>query len=307
MKCILILNPRSKSGKSAKLHGSIISALRKTGVEFEYSCLHSFESIRQQSVFANLNGYDRVIAVGGDGTINAVISGFYDQKGIRISQAKMGVIYTGTSPDFCKSYGIPLKIDEAVNLCVQGKTRKIRIGKIILRNPNNDEETRFFGCCANIGIGAMIARKANSNRKYLGDTAGTLTSLLSSLINYTPATINITVDDVSNIQSDLLNIFIGRTKFIASGIRMDKGMDDDDDRFYSLIVTRPAFMQIPSLLNQIYSGKFNHSGYLTKAYGRVFSLTSDQETEVEFDGDPAGYLPCQIELAKEPLELITMD
>ena len=124
MKCFLILNPRSKSGKSAKLHGYIISALEKTGVKFDFSYVVSFDSIRKQSVYANRNGYDRIIAVGGDGTINAVISGFYDQHGKRISQAKMGVIYTGTSPDFCKSYGIPLKIDEAIKCLFTGQSKK---------------------------------------------------------------------------------------------------------------------------------------------------------------------------------------
>jgi diacylglycerol kinase family enzyme len=304
MKCFLILNPRSKSGKSAKLHGQIISALEKTGVKFDFSYVVSFDSIRKQSIYANRNGYDRIFAVGGDGTINAVISGFYDHIGKRISQANMGVIYTGTSPDFCKSYGIPLKIDEAVNVCLQGKARKIRIGKIELRNRKDEDETRFFACCANIGIGATIARIANSNRKYLGDSAGTLSAVLTSLLNYKSEPVSITADGVSVNHNNLLNIFIGRTKYIASGIKMDQGMADEDERFYSLVVSKPGLMQIPSLLNQVYTGKFRGSGYLQKSYGKVFALKAEQKTEVEFDGDPAGFLPCQIELASDQLDLL---
>jgi diacylglycerol kinase family enzyme len=304
MKLFLILNPRSKSGKSAKLHGYIISALEKRGVKFDFSYVVSFDSIRKQSVYANRNGYDRVIAVGGDGTINAVISGFYDQHGKRISQAKIGVIYTGTSPDFCKSYNIPLKIDEAIKVCIHDKVRKIRIGKIELKNRKDEEETRFFACCATIGIGATIARIANSNRKYLGDSTGTLTAVLASLLNYKSGPVSITADGVSVNHNDLLNIFIGRTKYIASGIKMDRGMDDEDGRFYSLVVSKPGLMQIPSLLNQVYSGKFKSSDCLQKSYGKVFTLRAEQKTEVEFDGDPAGYLPCFIEMALDPLNLL---
>jgi|WetSurMetagenome_2_1015567.scaffolds.fasta_scaffold141447_2 diacylglycerol kinase (ATP) len=306
MNCFLILNPRSKSGKSAWLHGYIIAALEKTGTKFDYSYVVSFDSIRQQSVYANRNGYDRIIAVGGDGTINAVISGFYDLNGKRISQAKMGVIYTGTSPDFCKSYGIPLKIDYAINVCLKDKLRTIRIGKIELKNRKDEDETRFFACCANIGIGATIARIANTNRKYMGDSAGTLTAVLTSLLNYKSGPVSITADGVNVNLNNLLNIFIGRTKYIASGIKMDQGMADEDERFYSLVVSKPGLMQIPYLLNQVYSGKFKRSGYLQKSYGKVFTLKAEQKTEVEFDGDPAGFLPCHIELADDSLDLLVM-
>lgn len=304
MKYFLILNPRSRSGKASRLHQHILSEFGKTGIGFDYSFVHSFESIRRQSEFANLKGYDKVIAVGGDGTINAVISGCYDPSGKRISAAGMGVIYTGTSPDFCKSYGISLNLEKAIQTCIHGKSRKIRIGKIVLTNQNQQEETRYFACCANIGLGAQIARMANANRKYLGDTAGTLTAVLSSLMNHKPATITLHADNETQNFDDLLNIFIGRTRFIASGIKTDSGMDDNDDRFYTITVRKPGLLQIPSLLRQVYSGKIKPNHYLQKSFGRVFVLSSSHPTKVEFDGDPAGYLPCSIELAPDPLELM---
>lgn len=304
MKYFLILNPRSRSGKAARLHQHILSEFGKNGTSFDYSFVHSFDSIRRQSEFANLKGYDKVIAVGGDGTINAVISGCFDPSGKRISAAGMGVIYTGTSPDFCKSYGISLNLEKAIQTCIHGKSRKIRIGKIVLNNQNQQEETRYFACCANIGLGAQIARMANANRKYLGDTAGTLTAVLSSLMNHKPASITLHADNETRNFDDLLNIFIGRTRFIASGIKTDHSMDDNDDRFYTITVRNPGLLQIPSLLRQVYSGKIKSNQYLQRSFGQVFLLSSSHPTEVEFDGDPAGYLPCSIELAPDPLELM---
>lgn len=304
MKYFLILNPRSRSGRAARLHQHIISAFEKNGLAFDYSFVHSFGAMRRQSEFANHQGYDRVIAVGGDGTINATISGCFDASGKRISQAQLGVIYTGTSPDFCQSYGIPLHLEKAIETCIRGDQRNIRIGKIVLTNKNQLEETRFFACCANIGLGAQIARLANVRRKYLGDTAGTLSAVLSGLMQYKAGSLTGTSGNDTFHYENLLNISIGRTRLIASGIKMDKGMDDDDDRFYSLAVSKPPLFQVPSLLRQVYSGNFKPSAFLAKSFGKTFTLTSTQPTEVEFDGDPAGFLPCSVELAPDPLSIL---
>ena len=74
--------------------------------------------------------------MGGDGTINSVLNGFFDDKGNRISDSRMGVIYTGTSPDFCKSYNIPLNLDETVDTLVAQKCRKIKVGKVTFLSKN---------------------------------------------------------------------------------------------------------------------------------------------------------------------------
>ena len=84
-------------------------------------CLHDAYLLSKN---ANNEGYDVIVAVGGDGTINKVLNGFYDDQGKRISRSRFAVIYTGTSPDFCKSYGIPLDIERAVNFIIRGHSKK---------------------------------------------------------------------------------------------------------------------------------------------------------------------------------------
>ena len=104
MKCILIINPLSGNGSSGKHTEAIISSCKARDMEVDHVFAHTYDEIQEQSVKANSMQVDIVVAVGGDGTINAVLNGFYDNMGKRISSSKMGVIYTGTSPDFCKSY-----------------------------------------------------------------------------------------------------------------------------------------------------------------------------------------------------------
>ncbi|MFC1733448.1 diacylglycerol/lipid kinase family protein, partial [candidate division KSB1 bacterium] len=172
MKYYLILNPGSQSGKSRKKFQKIFNHLNESGIDFQYHITISLHDAYFASKEANKKNFDAIIAVGGDGTINAVLNGFFDDNGNRTSTSKFGIIYTGTSPDFCKSYYIPLKLDHAVNNIISCNTIKINVAKILLSSNEKDllMQTRFFACCANVGLGAELARRANSGmRKYFGD------------------------------------------------------------------------------------------------------------------------------------------
>lgn len=307
MNYFLIINPYSRSERCRKYFRKIFAEFRNANVDFDYVFVHSFESILAQSEFANRKGYDAIIAVGGDGTINATINGFYDTNGVRRSQALFGTIYTGTSPDFCKSYGIPLDIEEAVQTILDPHTRRIRIGKIVFQKENSPERSasRFFACCANIGLGAGVAKTSNKIRKYTGDFIGTLISILWNLAICNFRELNVINDGSEYNIGNFRNVSVGRTKFIASGVKVSKGMSDHDERFYMLIAKNISLPVIPTLLYQVYKGKFTSPDLLELTYSKKINFTSpDKIVGVEFDGDPAGILPCSIDLAQDPLDLI---
>ncbi|MEN8907137.1 MAG: diacylglycerol kinase family protein [Clostridiales bacterium] len=318
MKFFFILNPKSNSGKSNEKFKIIFDILNKKNINYEYKITSKLEDAYIFSKEANNNGYDVVVAVGGDGTINRVLNGFYDDYGKKISKAKFGVVYTGTSPDFCKSYNISLKLDEAINNLLKLKSKKINIGKIIylnenINNYNNDkinlndknQKVSYFTCCTNIGIGASIARRSNRIRKYFGDVIGTFLSMIISLLTYKELSYTLIIDENKKIINNVLNIFIGKTKYIASGIKVNNDLKINDNRFYILAVKNLKIINFLKVIKKLYSGKkIEKSEEFYFDYGKkIFINRGELNNEIEFDGDPAGFLPCFIENA-ESMDLI---
>jgi diacylglycerol kinase family enzyme len=244
------------------------------------------------------------VAVGGDGTINAVVNGFYDHVGHRLSDAKFGVIYTGTSPDFNKSYQISRNIEASAKLILNGATIPIRVGMISFEA--SDMPIRYFVCCSNIGLGARLARMANSGiRKKLGDFWGTFLSLLLLLINFKSITLVQQENGKENQLNKLINISIGITPYIASGIRVPVQFTNHGEEFYKMIVQNLNLWRMIPLLQKVYLGKpFKNGIFLSLDYCRHIRFSSPEQVEVEADGDPVGYLPCRIEFAKDDLYLI---
>ena len=165
----------------------------------------------------------------------------------------------------------------------------------------------FFGCCANIGLGASLARAANSGvRKYLGDTAGTFVSLLLILLRYRPRSITLTVDGKEHTISRVFDIAVGRTRYIASGIKVLHQLGPLDPRLYVMSVRGLNAFNFIKVIKTLYSGNAipANDTRLSLVHGSRIEISGDTPLEVEFDGDPAGYCPCTITTAPDPLELI---
>jgi diacylglycerol kinase family enzyme len=301
------MNPRSGGGKAADKFEAIFDLMDKAGLFYDYVFAETYKQIRNATAAAMGDDYSVIVAVGGDGTINATINGFYTAGIYKKPEKMLGIIYTGTSPDFCKSYGIPLDLSEAVESLKNHNYRKIRIGSIRLVTSLDPlhEETRYFSCCASIGIGAMVAEKANRYRKYAGDIPGTLGAIFSSLVRFHSTEMIIVMGDEEKTYRRVTNIFVGRTKYIASGLRVNEGIGDDDERFYVLTVHNFNLFRLPAVLKQLYSGDLKNSSYLSISYSEnVYIYSPKIFTRVEFDGDPAGFTPCSINAVARPLMLI---
>ncbi|MDX1314509.1 MAG: diacylglycerol kinase family protein [Eudoraea sp.] len=320
MKFFLIMNPHSRNGKSRRAFDTIFRMLKEANADFSYKIIDSIEEARYLSSKANLEGVDTIVAVGGDGTIRAVMSGFFDSEGERISHSSLGIIYTGTSPDFCKSYNIPIKTGEAVNVLLEQKTIQIAVGRLACASENNISNNgtslqkgnrnlnEYFGCCANIGLGASVARTANKGiRKYLGDFCGTLLSVLLAIARYKANTFSVVKDGKITEIGKMYNMSVGLTRNIASGIKVNNSIRAGEKRFYCMVVRGLNIVNTPRVLINAYSGKkfrnckVHYLGYLNK----IEVLGNHRNPEVELDGDPVGFLPCIIQPAKDLLHLIT--
>lgn len=323
MKYLFILNPGSGGGKSRRRFESIFAFLQQHRVEFDYKLTTALEDAYTLSAEGNLKGYDVIVAVGGDGTINRVINGFYDSQGKRTSGAKLAVIHTGTSPDLCKSYQVPLKLEQALEVILEGKSREIHIAKLTCAREydpkldgrsldgleGNPERVQrdYFACCASIGIGAAVAKDANSGiRKIMGDFAGTFLAVIKNLLTYRGRELTLCLDGKEQVFDKVCNIFVGKTTYIASGIKVKNRLSPNDRRFYILVIHNLGLVNWLSVLRRLYSGReFVDNRTMSLQYAeKVEVYGSRYNNRLEFDGDPRGFLPCVIETAREPLKLI---
>jgi diacylglycerol kinase family enzyme len=310
MRSCFIINPQARNGRSRERLRELSTHLERLGLQHDTKLCEGLDHAFALSQEANRSGYDLIVAVGGDGTINRVLNGFFDPEGRRIAPAKLGVIYTGTSPDFCRSYGIPLRVLPALETLLSGVVRQITVGRIVYAGgagASVGTRSACFACCANIGLGAPLARLANQGiRKHVGDFLGTLIALLRVLAHYRPCTLQLALDGECRTVSRVHNVSVGRTFHVASGIKVRHQLEPQDARFYVVCVKNLSFTRLGPVLYRLYSGRpIPANDCLSLEHARTIALASGAATvEVEFDGDAAGRCPCRIEAAPTLLDLM---
>ena len=311
MKICFIYNPGSGSGNS---RGRKALALIERRLASHPATGHAVRvtqtlgDAERLALEAHAGGYERIVAVGGDGTINGVLNSFFGPTGEPRSAASMGVIYTGTSPDFCKSYGIPLDPEAALAVITAAAIRPIAIAEIELRRDHGSKTicTRRFACCANIGIGPELARRANAGARHRwGDLFGTFLSLVALLRTFRPLELELLQNGQPLKLKRTTNVFLGLTRHVASGLQVAHELDRHHGCLYKLAITGMRLRDIHRGLFLLYGGRppGNAPPFALDYFHEIEIRHNHGPAEVEFDGDPAGFLPCRVHLGHHPLPL----
>ena len=149
-KLLLIINPTSGRGMIKDYLLSIVTQFSLAEYEVTvYPTKAKHDAVSKMKVARN---YDLIIASGGDGTLNEVITGLIEAN----ANTPIGYIPTGTTNDFASTLGIPKNVPKALQLCLDGKPMPIDIGKF------ND---RYFMYVAAFGAFTDVAYETPQPRK----------------------------------------------------------------------------------------------------------------------------------------------
>ena len=299
MKLRLVMNPGSRSRRGQNLWRVWRHLLESAGCHLE--CCTTESPDHAIELARNSPDVDAVVAVGGDGTINAVLDGIL-QSGRR--DLPMGVLYSGTSPDFCRFHGIPLDPESAVRALLSGRGRQVDAVRISYSQPDGTPLTAHFGCGSNIGLGGMIARRANRFRRFLGDRLGTGLAAVMTLIRTSAVDLSLEAEGNVHDVHACNNISILKSPFIASGLKLDLELLPDDGNLCVVAVSGKSPLGMLNLLPGFYSGQAVHDPAVQIWRCRSLTVRGPVTTEVEFDGDPRGFLPVTIEILPRSLSLL---
>ena len=275
---LVLVNPSSHGGRSRR-QAATLSGLLPEG-EFVTTRNIGEAFCRARDAV----GFDAVVACGGDGTIRAVASGVLANGNPAL---RFGVLYTGTSPDFCRDHGLPVEPRAAV-----GVLRRFHSRQIPVLTANGEP----FFCSLNLGIGAEVAAGANRLRPLLGDALGTFVPLVRGLCRMHRYDLCVNGERMT----DCVHALVTRTPFIAGGLKLSLPRLADDE--YALWCVR----DLPrwgwgALVVRMYRGE--PCGEFRILRGETH-VVSSARIAVEYDGDPQGELPLRISFSPRKLELI---
>ncbi|MFQ5864458.1 MAG: diacylglycerol/lipid kinase family protein [bacterium] len=300
----LVVNPVAGNYTVAKNWSDLCKTLKNVlgdfSAEFTKDILDATTITRR----ALLEGYETIVALGGDGTINEVVNGFFKNDKLINPQASFGVIAMGTGGDWVKSFETPANLDHAASLILDHRITKCDVGLLKCQGLDGYPVSRYFMNVADAGFGGTSAQLVNKSTKALGPFFAYLTGLLRTLAVYKNKPIQIEIDD-SYAQDQIANsVVIANGQFFGGGMWIAPQAKIDDGLFEVVIIGDVSKTEVLANIYRLYNGTLAKHPKVQSLQGKKVTLNSDSEVLIEADGEQPGKLPATFEILSRVLNCI---
>lgn len=221
-------------------------------------------------------GAERIIAGGGDGTINDVVNAVVSRKGK--AKATLGILPLGTANDFARGFGLPLDdLNRALEIACTGVPRMIDVGKA------ND---RLFLNVVSGGFGAEVtATTPQDMKKALGGAAYTLMGLAKAL-NLKAKTGRLLVPNESPFEGSMLIIAVGNNRFAGGGFAVAPHAELEDGMLDLAVLSDVPTKALPQVIAELKDIQNQNNQYVIYRQLAEFSINADSEVHFNVDGEP---------------------
>jgi diacylglycerol kinase (ATP) len=243
-----------------------------------------------------------VVAVGGDGTVNEVVNGMFDDEDKPlVPDAVLGVVAAGSGCDFVRTFGLPGDATRAGSHLAGNNTYPLDVGKVTYTTPEGGRASRYFVNVAEAGLGAAVAARAERMSPRLGQSKYFLGFWLV-LPRFKLAKVRVQADR-KTYEGPAFLVVIGNGQYYGGGMKISPRSYPGDAVLDVLVFKGPksdSFTMIP----KIYRGEhIPHDHVEEYRVKRELVIEADRPLPIESDGELLGTTPATVEILAQPLRM----
>ncbi len=282
-KILIVVNPVSGTGKREKALKLIKERLSS---QFEIKVVVTKFAGEATEIVLRYHkmGFHKIVAVGGDGTVNEVA------KGVAGTDMAMGIIPTGSGNGLARHLHIPLNIAKAIEVINRGKIASIDHGTI---------NGKLFFCTSGVGFDALIGNKFAE-----AGTRGLSTYIKTTIREYfafKPQRYSIDIDG-KHYDRDAFMVTFANASQYGNNAYIAPRADITDGLLDVVVVKRFPLIKSPYFAYQMFTKKLDKSRFVETFQAKELTLTRTQAGYVHFDGEP-GKMGAQVKVAVVPSAL----
>jgi diacylglycerol kinase (ATP) len=229
---------------------------------------------------------DAVIAVGGDGTLNAVL------QGLARGRVPLGIVPLGTANDLAKTLGIPLELKAACEVVLGGVTRRIDVGRV------NDV---YYFNEAGIGLSTAVSRSLRRDVKVKYGVFALVINFFRVVRRMRRFTAHVTCDGAPH-KLRTAQLTVGNSKHFGGFVASDEAaIDDRMLDLYSVELDHwwSYFEALWALANR----RYDEARCVFTLHGREFRVVTKKPRAIEADGEIVAKTPALIRVVPQAVSV----
>jgi diacylglycerol kinase (ATP) len=290
----LIVNPGAgKVSEVANNLKMVVSFLKENSLKVDVAFAKPKEEATPIARRAIRDGYPIVIAMGGDGTIEAVMRGMIGSK------SRLGIVPAGTENNIAKSLGIPQELEEACALIASDCTLKVDMGQV---KTSKGKKFIFFEM-ATIGLSAAIfpdvSKVADGKLSSIKDAARIL------LHQDTKPTFFLTMNDESKIEVETMLVMVSNTPVFGKNFLVAPRASLQDGLLDISVYPDFSKSELVRYYTAVMDGGYSGDGKVQHYQTRKLKVKSSPKLDVMADGVALGRGTVTIKVRPGALRVIT--
>lgn len=281
----IVVNPVSGAGRAARLRPRLESALRRAGLTFEVAESTAPGEAQRLAARAVTAGFRRLLAVGGDGTLNELINGIL-ASGLPSTDCLIAAAAGGTGNDWARTMAVPDDADRLASCLSRGASRPADLG---IAEDSRGRRTAFHNA-AGSGIDAeVISRTPHRGPRALAYLA----AVARALATFRPPAFEVIVDG-RTVRGRYLLTLASIGPRCGGGMRLTPGAVVDDGWLELLRLDPMTLTSALGRLPRLFDGRLAGDPAFHVVRCRTATISADPPCGVELDGQLFGTTPVTL-------------
>ncbi|MFW6120553.1 MAG: diacylglycerol/lipid kinase family protein [Petrotogales bacterium] len=298
MKTLVVVNPAASAGRSIKDYKNIIEKLLHKYLG-DFSVKYT-SGVGDAARFAYKGErFDRVICVGGDGTLNELVNGLHNAD----LDIPIGLVSVGTGNDFKKTLGLVGSYEYMIQRIASGEPKEFDLLEATYKGLDGKMITRLAVNIIGVGFDAAVSQRINDARFKVRGKMSYVISFLPEFI--TTGTYPVHFSTNGNFtQKSYYLIAFGNGKYFGGGMKVCPGAVPDDGFIDAVGIGGMTKLRLLYHFPKIYKGTHISVNEVDHARGKEFDVKGEKETPIEMDGEVVGTLPLKVKIKEKALKIL---
>jgi YegS/Rv2252/BmrU family lipid kinase len=303
-KIFFIVNPVSAGKKTLKEWPVFEIKLKEKGFKFDWIFTEYPEHATIITREVIKSGYDLIVSVGGDGTMNEILNGFFENGNLINTEAKLAVFARGTGCDFIRSFGIKRGFENFVKILEKNEVQKLDVGKVSFLHTSGQVVTKHFLNISDVGLGGETTKRVNKTKKHLKGFLAFLIGAMLTILKYRNKTIKLEIDGKVVKHEKINSVIVANAKYFGGGMYISPNSEVNDGLLDIIIIGDFNTLELIRDFHLIYNGKHLTHQKICHYKAKKVKITSEPVALLEFDGEQQGTTPAEFEIIQQAVKVL---
>jgi diacylglycerol kinase (ATP) len=300
MKTVAIVNPIAGYRKARRVWPRLLASLGEAGAQVATWWTEWSGHAETLAARARREGFDRVVAVGGDGTLLEVVNGLWWEP--RGPQPSVGIVPFGTGCDYVRSFNLGRSLRDKVVTALGQATLWVSLGLVRLQGFDGQPRQRVFVNVMGLGFDAQVIYGFRQQRLGLpGKALYFLSGLreLSRLAHY-----RITGElNGRPVETEAAVVVLGLGRYFGGGLMITPGASPQAGHFQVVLGQKLRPLDVLTLLPGLYFGKHLDHPRIMSDYAGHITINAEPPAYVEAEGELEGLTPIEAAIIPRALRI----